>query len=79
MLNLLKLALRLELYALIRFTETPTNYKRVQSGELRERATRVKVGSYTSTVTLRVVGGKEKVSLKSETVKYGREHEGTRT
>jgi hypothetical protein len=27
----------------------------------------------TSTVTLRVVGGDEKGSLKSETVKYGRE------
>jgi hypothetical protein len=29
-------------------------------------------GSNTSTVTLRVVGGDEKESLKSETVKYGR-------
>jgi hypothetical protein len=29
-------------------------------------------GSYTSTVTLRVVGGDEMGSLKSETVKYGR-------
>jgi hypothetical protein len=33
----------------------------------------VKAGSNTSTVTLRVVGGDEKGSLKSETVKYGRE------
>jgi hypothetical protein len=33
----------------------------------------------TSTVTLRVVGGDEKGSLKSETVKYGREYQGTRT
>jgi hypothetical protein len=32
--------------------------------------TRVEVGSNTSTVTLRVVGGDEKGSLKSETVKY---------
>jgi hypothetical protein len=34
---------------------------------------RVEVGSNTFTVTLRVVGGDEKGSLKSETVKYGRE------
>jgi hypothetical protein len=36
-------------------------------------------GSNTSTVTLRVVGGDEKGSLRSETVKYGREFQGTRT
>jgi hypothetical protein len=36
-------------------------------------------GSNTSTVTLRVVGGDEKGSLKSETVKYGHEFYGTRT
>jgi hypothetical protein len=35
--------------------------------------------SNTSTVTLRVVGGEEKGSLKSETVKYGHESQGTRT
>jgi hypothetical protein len=39
---------------------------------------RVEAGSNTSTVTLRVVGGEEKGSLKSETVKYGREYQGTR-
>jgi hypothetical protein len=39
----------------------------------------VEAGSNTSTVTLRVVGGDEKGSLKSETVKYGRESQGTRT
>jgi hypothetical protein len=33
----------------------------------------------TSTVTLRAVGGDEKGSFKSETVKYGRESQGTRT
>jgi hypothetical protein len=33
----------------------------------------------TSTVTLRVVGGDEKGSLKSETLKYGHESQGTRT
>jgi hypothetical protein len=36
-------------------------------------------GSNTSTVTLRAVGGDEKGSLKSETVKYGNESQGTRT
>jgi hypothetical protein len=39
----------------------------------------VEAGSNTSTVTLRVVGGDEKGSLKSETVKYGHECQGTRT
>jgi hypothetical protein len=39
----------------------------------------VKAGSNTSTVTLRVVGGDEKGSLKSDTVKYGRKSQGTRT
>jgi hypothetical protein len=39
----------------------------------------VKAGSNTSTVTLRVVGGDEKGSLESETVKYGHESYGTRT
>jgi hypothetical protein len=36
-------------------------------------------GSNTSTVTLRIVGGYEKGSLESETVKYGHESFGTRT
>jgi hypothetical protein len=40
---------------------------------------RVEAGSNTSTVTLRVVGSDEKGSLKSETVKYGRESQETRT
>jgi hypothetical protein len=39
----------------------------------------VAAGSDTSTVTLRVVGGDDKGSLKSEAVKYGRESQGTRT
>jgi hypothetical protein len=38
---------------------------------------RVEAGSNTSTVALRVVGGDEKGSLKSETVKYGRDSHGT--
>jgi hypothetical protein len=42
-------------------------------------ATRVEAGSNTSTVTLRVVGGDENGSLKSETVKYGHESQETRT
>jgi hypothetical protein len=41
--------------------------------------TRVEVGPNTSTVTLRVVGGDEKGSLKSETIKYGCKSQGTRT
>jgi hypothetical protein len=41
--------------------------------------TRVEAGSNTSTVTPRVVGGDEKGSLKSETVKYGRKSQRTRT
>jgi hypothetical protein len=41
--------------------------------------TRVKAGLNTSAVTLRVVGGDEKGSLKSETIKYGRESQETRT
>jgi hypothetical protein len=41
--------------------------------------TRVEAGSNTSTVTLRVVVGDGKGSLKSETVKYGHESEGNRT
>jgi hypothetical protein len=40
---------------------------------------RVEAGSNTSTVTLRGVGGDENGSLKCETVKYGRESQGTRT
>jgi hypothetical protein len=39
----------------------------------------VEAGSNTFTVTLRVVGGDENGSLKSETVKYGHESQGTRT
>jgi hypothetical protein len=41
--------------------------------------TRVEAGLNTFTVTLRVVEGDEKGSLKTETVKYGREIQGTRT
>jgi hypothetical protein len=41
--------------------------------------THVEAGLNTSTVTLRLVGGGEKGSLKSETVKYGHESQGTLT
>jgi hypothetical protein len=43
-----------------------------------ETHSRVEVGSNTSTVTLRVVGGDEKGSLESETTKYGHVSYGTR-
>jgi hypothetical protein len=39
----------------------------------------VEAASNTSTVTLQVVGGDEKGSLKCEAVKYGRETQGART
>jgi hypothetical protein len=52
-------------------------YKQVT--KLVESETRVEVGLNTCIVTLRVVGGDEKGSLKSETVKYGRKSQGTRT
>jgi hypothetical protein len=45
----------------------------------KNKLTRVEAGSNTYTVTLRVVEGDEKGSLKSETVKYGRKSQGTRT
>jgi hypothetical protein len=41
--------------------------------------TRVETGSNISTVALQVIGGEEKKSFISETVKYGRESQGTRT
>jgi hypothetical protein len=37
------------------------------------------MGSNTSTVTLQAVGGEEKESLKSETVKYGHKSQGAPT
>jgi hypothetical protein len=44
-----------------------------------KEAIRVEAGFITFTVTLRVVGGGEKGSLESETVKYGDESQRTRT
>jgi hypothetical protein len=43
------------------------------------RQSRMEARSNTSTVTLRVVGGDEKGSRESETVKYSHESRGTRT
>jgi hypothetical protein len=52
----------------------------IESSEFREfENSRVEAVSNTSTVALRVVGGDEKGSLKSETVKYGHESNETRT
>jgi hypothetical protein len=53
-------------------------YPLLGNRSLKHSRTRVKAGSNTSTVTLRVVGGDEKESLKFETVKYGYESQGTR-
>jgi hypothetical protein len=57
----------------------PRGYLEDIGGDPGRVKTRVEAGSNTSTVTLRVVGGDEKGSLKSETVKYGCEYQGTRT
>jgi hypothetical protein len=54
-------------------------YKIKLSLYLTNQSSRVEAWSNTSTVTLRVVGGDEKGSLESETVKYGHESHGTRT
>jgi hypothetical protein len=45
----------------------------------RRKPNRVETGLNTSAVTLRVVGGEEKGNLKYETLKYGRESQGTMT
>jgi hypothetical protein len=57
--------------------DTEALYKRPFRSE--SSHSRVEAGTNTSTVALRVVGGDEKGSLESETVKYGRESQGTRT
>jgi hypothetical protein len=46
---------------------------------LRYIISRVEAGSNTSTIALRVIGGDEKGSLESETVKYGHKYHGTQT
>jgi hypothetical protein len=57
----------------------PRCHKQDKSRDSQTLDTRVKAGSNTSTVTLRVVGGDEKGSLESETVKYDYESYVTRT
>jgi hypothetical protein len=44
-----------------------------------EHTSNVEAGSNISTIALQVVGGDEKGSLESETVKYGCESKGTQT
>jgi hypothetical protein len=63
----------------IRFSRSYTRRAIGQLVNQRVRYFLVEAGSNTSTVTLRVVGGDEKESLESETVKYGHESHGTRT
>jgi hypothetical protein len=50
------------------------NQKSAEKQPLTE--SRMETGSNTSTVALRVIGGGEKGTLESETVKYGRESTG---
>jgi hypothetical protein len=54
-------------------------YIRFSRGYERTGVCRVEAGSNTSTVALRVVGGDEKGSLESVTVKYCHEYHGTGT
>jgi hypothetical protein len=56
----------------------PSSYERGQN-RTQNSEFRVEAGWNTSTVNLRAVGGDEKGSLKSETVKYGRQFQGTQT
>jgi hypothetical protein len=62
-----------------RFPLPQISHNAFSSQGVRRSHSRVEAGSNTSTVTLRVVGGDEKVSLESETVKYGHKSQGTRT
>jgi hypothetical protein len=57
----------------------PTEDPLLNSIEICREVTCLEAGSNTSTVTVRVVGGDEKGSLESETVKCGHEFYGTRT
>jgi hypothetical protein len=63
----------------IPYGKTGFKERQTQIDTQTQESTRVDAGSNTSTATLRVVGGDEKGSLKSETVKYGRESKGART
>jgi hypothetical protein len=55
----------------------PGCYNQEKLGVSEIRESRVEAGSNISIVALRVVGGDEKRSLESETVKYGHESHGT--
>jgi hypothetical protein len=70
-----------ELFGVVASIRSSQAYKREFILELNSfiRKSRVEAGSNTSTITLRVVGGDEKGSLESDTIKYGREIQGTRT
>jgi hypothetical protein len=67
------------IFCVVRAEELPLRQLALQGSERYSRLTRVEAGSNTSTVTVRGVGGDEKGSLKSETVKYGHECQGYRT
>jgi hypothetical protein len=56
----------------------PKQRSYLEDNRLYKFRTHVEVESNTSTMTLWVIGGDEKGSLKSEKVKYGRESQGTR-
>jgi hypothetical protein len=62
-----------------RLLSRPPNTYNQKSEENEATNFRVEAESNTSTVALPVVGGDEKGSLESETVRYGRESHGTRT
>jgi hypothetical protein len=68
-----------ELFGVLAYLRSSRTYKREFIPKFNSFITRVEAGSNTSTVTLRVVGGDKKGSLKSETVKYSRKSQGTRT
>jgi hypothetical protein len=67
---------RLEAVISIRFSRS---YRMYSSFSDERKGACVEAGLNTSTVTLRVVRGDEKGSLKFETVKYGHESHTTRT
>jgi hypothetical protein len=61
------------------FLYGPCHIKRQLTIISSQNYSRVEAESNTATVTLTVVGGDEKRSLESETVRYGHESHGTRT
>jgi hypothetical protein len=61
------------------FTSSDPSKAEERCYEIRLEETRVEASSKTFTVTLRVVGRDDKRSLKSQSVKYGHESNGTQT